>query len=324
MGEIPSPASVRQVTLDQEFAGQRLDNFLLRELKGVPRTLVYRIIRKGEVRVNRRRAQASTRLAAGDIIRIPPVRTGGGDNPAPPSRQRQAQILERILFEDERLMVVDKPSGLASHGGSGISHGLIELMRSARPELAYLELVHRLDRDTSGCILLAKRRSALRALHEQLREGKLEKRYLALVKGHWDLGTRKVELPLATHVRRGGERHVTVEEGGKTAISYFRPVETSREASLLEVQIGTGRTHQIRVHAGALGHPIAGDTKYGDPDWNTYLAQAGLKRLFLHATALGFVHPRSGEEMNVSCPLPPDLSESMERIMQGGRGVRAR
>jgi len=324
MGENPSATSVRQLTLDEEFAGQRLDNFLLRELKGVPRTLVYRIIRKGEVRVNRRRAQASTRLAAGDIIRIPPVRIADGDPVVPPSRQRKEQILQRIVFEDDRLMVVDKPSGLASHGGSGISHGLIELMRSARPELPYLELVHRLDRDTSGCIVLAKRRSALRALHEQLREGKLEKHYLALVRGHWDLGSRTVDLPLATHVRRGGERHVTVSEDGKLAISHFRPVETAREASLVEVKIGTGRTHQIRVHASAVGHPIAGDGKYGDPDWNTRLSQLGLKRLFLHATALGFAHPRSGDTVNVSCPLPAELGEAMERIMQASPRVRGR
>lgn len=308
----PTGNGVRLVTLGDETEGQRVDNFLMRELKGVPRTLVYRIIRKGEVRVNKRRVQPSTKLSAGDVVRIPPVRQAARGEP--PAQSGVKWILDRILVEDERIMVVDKPSGLACHGGSGISHGLIEMLRAARPELSYLELVHRLDRSTSGCLVLAKRRSALRALHEQLREGRVEKRYLTLVKGHWDLGSRKVELPLATHTRRGGERHVSVEEGGKYALSFFRPVETRKAASLLEVRIATGRTHQIRVHAAAMGHPIAGDERYGDPEWNREVARIGLKRLFLHATALSFEHPGSGETVSVSTPLPEELSSTMDKI----------
>lgn len=317
MTETPAGGGVRQVTVSDEYSGQRLDNFLMRELKGVPRTLVYRIIRKGEVRVNRGRVKPNHKLSAGDVVRVPPVRAA--EPGQPPSEASARKILEHVLLEDDRLIVINKPSGLASHGGSGINFGLIELMRAARPDLQYLELVHRLDRDTSGCLILAKRRSALRALHEQLREGRIEKHYLALVKGQWDYGTRKVELALATHTRSGGERHVTVDEAGKYAVSTFRPVEISREASLLEVKIGTGRTHQIRVHATAMGHPIAGDTKYGDEAWNREIGKLGLKRLFLHATALAFDHPRTGESVMVNAPLPEDLSLAMDRIVRTGR-----
>ncbi len=317
MTETPSGGGVRQVTVGDEYSGQRLDNFLMRELKGVPRTLVYRIIRKGEVRVNRGRVKPSHKLNTGDVVRVPPVRAAQPGQP--PSEASARKILEHVLLEDDRLIVINKPSGLASHGGSGINFGLIELMRAARPDLPYLELVHRLDRDTSGCLILAKRRSALRTLHEQLREGRMDKHYLALVKGHWDYGTRKVELALATHTRSGGERHVTVDDSGKYALSIFRPVEISREATLVEVKIGTGRTHQIRVHATAMGHPIAGDTKYGDEVWNRDCGKLGLKRLFLHATALTFDHPRTGESVLVNAPLPTDLAVTMERIMQGGQ-----
>jgi len=314
MTETPAGQGVRQVTVGEEYSGQRLDNFLMRELKGVPRTLVYRIIRKGEVRVNRGRVQPSHKLSAGDLVRVPPVRAAEpGQSPSEASARK---ILEHVLLEDDRLIVIDKPSGLASHGGSGIKFGLIELMRAARPDLEYLELVHRLDRDTSGCMILAKRRSALRALHEQLRESRMDKHYLALVKGHWDYGTHRVELPLATHTRSGGERHVTVDDSGKYALSIFRPVDISREASLLEVKIGTGRTHQIRVHATAMAHPIAGDAKYGDEAWNKVCGKLGLKRMFLHATALTFDHPKTGESVLVNAPLPQDLSLAMDRIMQ--------
>ncbi|MCW8846334.1 MAG: RluA family pseudouridine synthase [Gammaproteobacteria bacterium] len=314
MTETPTGQGVRQVTVDEEYSGQRVDNFLMRELKGVPRTLVYRIIRKGEVRVNRGRVQPSHKLSAGDVVRVPPVRSAIPGQP--PSEASASRVLDYVLLEDDRLIVINKPSGLACHGGSGISFGLIELMRAARPDLQYLELVHRLDRDTSGCMLLAKRRSALRSLHEQLRESRIDKHYLALVKGHWDLGKRRVELPLATQTRSGGERHVTVHDEGKYALSTFRPVETSRAASLVEVKIGTGRTHQIRVHATALGHPIAGDTKYGDEVWNRETRKLGLKRLFLHATALTFEHPKTGESVLVTAPLPEELSLAMDRIMQ--------
>jgi len=238
------PTSVAHVRIGAEEAGQRLDNFLLSRLKGVPRTRIYRMVRKGEVRVNKGRSAASYRLVSGDIVRIPPVRraapvrhtvTGG---PSP--------LEDAVLYEDERLIVLDKPSGMAVHGGSGLSFGVIEALRAARPGAPYLELVHRLDRETSGCLMVAKRRSYLRSLHALLREGRVEKRYLALVRGHWDLGKCLIEDTLETHHREGGERHVKRGEGGKVAASRFSPVLLGRTASLVAVELHTGRTHQIR------------------------------------------------------------------------------
>ncbi|NGP53847.1 23S rRNA pseudouridine(955/2504/2580) synthase RluC [Thioalkalivibrio sp. XN8] len=298
-----------------EAAGQRLDNFLVARLKGVPKSHVYRLLRKGEVRVNKGRAKPDYRLAAGDVVRLPPVRRPEPGAPAPGGRAAGQRLEASILHEDDRLIVLDKPSGIAVHGGSGLSHGVIEALRAARPEAPYLELVHRLDRDTSGCLLVAKRRSALRALHELLRTGRVEKRYLALVQGSWQLGQVKLEDRLRKTVR-GGERVVTVDESGKAAASIFRPVEIGNTASLLEVRIMTGRTHQIRVQAAEAGHPLAGDDRYGDRDFNRQMKRLGLDRLFLHAASIGWEDPASGEWRLYSAPLPDDLRAVLSRLEQ--------
>jgi 23S rRNA pseudouridine955/2504/2580 synthase len=305
--------AVEYVRVSEDESGQRLDNFLLARLKGVPKSHVYRLLRKGEVRVNKGRAKPDYRVEPGDEVRLPPVR-----RPEPgetPARGRNAGLrLEScIIHEDDRLIVLDKPTGIAVHGGSGLSHGVIEALRSARPDAPYLELVHRLDRETSGCLLIAKRRSTLRALHELLREGRVEKRYLALVKGRWELGEVRLEDRLRKTVR-GGERVVTVDETGKTAASIFRPVEIGSAASLLEVRIMTGRTHQIRVQAAEAGHPLAGDERYGDRDYNRRMKQLGLERLFLHAASVGWEDPASGEWRVYSTPLPDDLGAVLSNL----------
>ncbi|WJW76788.1 23S rRNA pseudouridine(955/2504/2580) synthase RluC [Thiohalobacter sp. IOR34] len=303
---------VRQVTIEAEQAGQRIDNFLMRHLKGVPRSLVYRLLRKGQVRVNRGRIKPEYRLQTGDLVRIPPVQSREpGTPPGPGAGQRLAG---RILYEDERLLVLDKPSGTAVHGGSGLSFGVIEALRASRPEARFLELVHRLDRETSGCLLIAKRRSELRMLHELLRSGAVEKRYLALLKGHWEGGPRTVDVPLRKSQLRGGERMVRVSADGKAARSRFSPLTRYREATLVEVLLDTGRTHQIRVHAAHLGQPLAGDEKYGDAVFNRRMRELGLRRLFLHAHSLAFTRPESGEEIHVSAPLDDDLRALLQRL----------
>lgn len=310
----PRPA-VQFLEIAPEAAGQRLDNFLVARLKGVPKSHVYRLLRKGEVRVNKGRAKPDYRLAAGDVVRLPPVRRPEPGAPAPGGRAAGQRLEASILHEDDRLIVLDKPSGIAVHGGSGLSHGVIEALRAARPDAPYLELVHRLDRDTSGCLLVAKRRSALRALHELLRTGRVEKRYLALVQGSWQLGQVKLEDRLRKTVR-GGERVVTVDESGKAAASIFRPVEIGNVASLLEVRIMTGRTHQIRVQAAEAGHPLAGDDRYGDRDFNRQMKRLGLDRLFLHAASIGWEDPVSGEWRLYSAPLPEELRAVLSRLEQ--------
>jgi len=304
---------VELVQISDDAAGQRLDNFLLARLKGVPKSHVYRLLRKGEVRVNKGRAKPEYRLEAGDIVRLPPVRRPEAGTTPPRGRAAGVRLETQILHEDDRLIVLDKPSGIAVHGGSGLSHGVIEAMRAARPDAPYLELVHRLDRETSGCLLIAKRRSMLRALHDLLREGRVEKRYLALVKGRWELGQVRLEDRLRKSIR-GGERVVTVDEGGKTAASIFRPVEIGSAASLLEVRIMTGRTHQIRVQAAEAGHPLAGDERYGDREYNRKMKALGLERLFLHAASVGWEDPVSGEWRMFSAPLPEDLREVLSRL----------
>jgi 23S rRNA pseudouridine955/2504/2580 synthase len=304
---------VELVQISDDAAGQRLDNFLLARLKGVPKSHVYRLLRKGEVRVNKGRAKPDYRLEAGDVVRLPPVRRPEAGTTPPRGRSAGVRLETQILHEDDRLIVLDKPSGIAVHGGSGLSHGVIEAMRAARPDAPYLELVHRLDRETSGCLLIAKRRSMLRALHDLLREGRVEKRYLALVKGRWELGQVRLEDRLRKSIR-GGERVVTVDEGGKTAASIFRPVEIGSAASLLEVRIMTGRTHQIRVQAAEAGHPLAGDERYGDREYNRKMKTLGLDRLFLHAASVGWEDPVSGEWRVFSAPLPEDLREVLSRL----------
>lgn len=310
--EAASPA-VRVLEVGAEDAGQRIDNFLLRHLKGAPRSLIYRILRRGEVRVNKGRIKPEYRVRTGDQVRVPPVRLGE-PAPGPDGRSAADRLEGRILYEDDRLLVVDKPSGMAVHGGSGLSYGVIEALRAARPDAKFLELVHRLDRETSGCLLIAKRRSELRMLHELLRNGGVDKRYLALVRGRWALGDKRIEAPLLKNQLRGGERIVTVDAEGKAADSRFRPVEIHAEASLMEVELGTGRTHQIRVHGAHVGHPLAGDERYGDPEFNRCMRELGLRRLFLHAHSIGFADPDTGREVHVSAPLPDDLRAVLERL----------
>jgi 23S rRNA pseudouridine955/2504/2580 synthase len=305
--------AVELVRISEDLAGQRLDNFLMSRLKGVPKSHVYRLLRKGEVRVNKGRAKPDYRLAAGDEVRLPPVRRPEPGAPTARGRSAGLELESRILHEDDRLIVLDKPTGLAVHGGSGLSHGVIEALRAARPDAPYLELVHRLDRETSCCLLVAKRRSMLRALHELLREGRVEKRYLALVKGRWELGQVRLEDRLRKTMR-GGERMVTVDDTGKTAASIFRPVEIGAAASLLEVRIMTGRTHQIRVQAAEAGHPLAGDERYGDRDYNRRMKELGLGRLFLRAASVGGEDPTSGEWRIFSTPLPEDLREILSNL----------
>jgi 23S rRNA pseudouridine955/2504/2580 synthase len=306
---------VEYVEIAEEMAGQRLDNFLVTRLKGVPKSHVYRLLRKGEVRVNKGRAKPDYRLLAGDVVRLPPVRRPEPEQGSARGRAAGLRLENCILHEDDRLIVLDKPSGIAVHGGSGLSHGVIEALRAARPDAPYLELVHRLDRETSGCLLVAKRRSTLRALHELLRNGRVEKRYLALVRGHWDLGQVKLEDRLRKTVR-GGERVVTVDESGKEAASIFRPVEIGTVASLLEVRIMTGRTHQIRVQAAEAGHPLAGDERYGDREFNRQMKTLGLDRMFLHAASVGWEDPAGGDWRLYSAPLPEDLRAVLSRLEQ--------
>jgi 23S rRNA pseudouridine955/2504/2580 synthase len=297
---------VRHHDIDAERAGQRLDNYLLGELKGVPRSHVYRLIRSGQVRVNSGRTSPSYRLQAGDRVRVPPVgqRRAAAEPVASPDRLDW--LAERIIHEDARVLVIDKPAGLAVHGGSSVSLGVIEALRLLRPTSKDLELAHRLDRGTSGCLLLAKRRSTLRVLHELLREGLVDKRYLTLVKGSW-ADDSEIDAPLVTR-RVGGEARVKVDPAGKEARSRFRTLDRfGKTATLLEVSIDTGRTHQIRVHAAHAGHPVAGDDRYGDKDYNAYLRSFGLQRMFLHAHSLSFDWPDTGEPFNASAPLPDDL-----------------
>jgi len=304
---------VSHAEVDAETAGQRLDNFLLNRLKGVPRSHVYRLIRSGQVRVNSGRVQARYRLQAGDSVRVPPVRRRVQPHIADPG-SGLAWLAERIVYEDDRLLVVDKPSGLAVHGGSGLEFGLIEGLRSLRPALKTLELIHRLDRGTSGCVMVAKRRSALRQLNRLLREGGVDKRYLALVRGQWQHGTLAIDTPL-TVSREGSAAKVRTDVDGKAALSRFRLVNHfGTLASLLEVEIMTGRTHQIRVHAASVGHPIAGDERYGDREFNARCERLGLKRLFLHAQLLQFVWPDSDEEFVVSAPLPEELRNVLDQL----------
>ena len=303
----PNP-KVQFVEISADHAGQRIDNYLMCQLNGVPRSLVYRIVRKGEVRVNKGRIKPEYRLKEGDLVRIPPVRQAEKKEAGKASDKVLQQIESRILFEDKRIMVINKPSGLAVHGGSGLSFGLIEALRELRPNDKSLELVHRLDRDTSGCLLIAKKRSALRRLHEQLREGSMDKRYLALLKGKWQGRSRWVDAPLLKNVIQSGERLVFVDPKGKEARTQFIPNSVGEDASLMTVKLDTGRTHQIRVHAQHLGMPIAGDDKYGDDDFNRQLKSRGMKRLFLHAYSLKFSlpNPETGEDISISIKAPLD------------------
>ncbi len=296
----------------RDFAGQRLDNFLARELKGVPRGHIYRLLRTGQVRVNGGRRKPDYRLEEGDEIRVPPVRVAERHTPTGPVRRGNAVLQSGILHEDESLLVVNKPSGLPVHGGTGLDGGLIEVLRRLRGEPG-LELAHRLDRDTSGCLVIARKRSALRALHAAFREGRVDKRYLALVAGRVKQPFTS-KAPLERFVKRGGERHVAVTQEGRAALTKFRPLARGEDFTLVEALPDTGRTHQIRVHATHAGHPIAGDTRYGDKALNQKLRQLGLRRLALHAASLAFEHPKTGERMNFTAPLPDDLLPAVQKL----------
>lgn len=310
-GEAPG---VRVVEIKPSRGGQRIDNFLLTLFKGVPRSHVYRLLRTGQVRVNKGRIKPTYRLNPGDLVRIPPV----SHSEALPIRlddSRRARIESAVLYEDEDVMVLDKPAGMAVHGGSGLRFGLIEALKVMRPACPDISLVHRLDRFTSGCLLVAKNRAFLPALQEQFRADRVEKRYLVLVRGRWQGGPRTVTLSLHKGRMQSGERMVQVdEEEGKEAESRFIPVEVYGGASLMQVAIRTGRMHQIRVHAAVAGHPVAGDEKYGDPEFNRRMRDFGLKRTFLHAQMFSFTHPRSGQPMSLSSPLPDSLRQALDRL----------
>jgi 23S rRNA pseudouridine955/2504/2580 synthase len=308
------------VRVSDDRAGQRLDNFLLGQLKGAPKSLIYKIVRSGQVRVNGGRAKAETRLEGGDEVRIPPVRLAEAGEKTPPPKGLLAAMEACIVFEDARLLAINKPSGLASHGGSGISHGAIETLRALRPRES-LELVHRLDRDTSGLLIVAKKRSALTELQALMRENDADegrgiaKRYLALLVGRMPDGVMTVDAPLHIGLRQGGERHVQVHPNGKPSLSHFRVLERRGGHSYCEVRIETGRTHQIRVHAQHIGHAVAGDDKYGAPDINKRLReQIGLKRLFLHAASLEFALDDGRAPYLLDAPLAPELVDVLDRL----------
>ncbi len=301
-------SSVRSITIDAERSGQRLDNFLLAILKGVPRTHIYRIVRKGEIRINKGRRRADYRLQTGDVVRIPPIAT----RVAPPAAPDLAWLNKLILFEDDLLLVLDKPSGMAVHGGSAVSYGVIEALRATRPQARSLELVHRLDRATSGCLLIAKRRSALRGLQESLRAGLFGKEYLALLDGRLAGGPRTVNAPLLR--LEGGDRRVVVHATGKASTSRFVPETRFAEATLVRVYLDTGRTHQVRVHAAYLGHPVAGDERYGAAGRLGVWKDRGLGRLFLHAARLSFPHPGTGAVLTIESPLPVELRRVLESL----------
>jgi 23S rRNA pseudouridine955/2504/2580 synthase len=315
---IGAAPAVRHLTVGESGAGQRLDNFLLRELKGAPKTLVYRIIRSGEVRVNKGRAGADTRLAAGDDVRVPPLRLAEKKTPAAPPREFP------VLYEDDALLAIDKPAGVAVHGGSGVSFGVIEQLRRARPQAKFLELVHRLDKETSGILLLAKKRSALTALQDQFRARATGKTYAALVAGAWPANKKVIDAPLHKYVDAAGERRVRSvvpeDEQGRRSITLVKVVRAFERFTLLDVSIKTGRTHQIRVHLADAGHPIAGDAKYGDFALNKALARGeaapGLKfaRMFLHARRLAFDHPGSGDRIELQAPLPAECATLLKHL----------
>jgi 23S rRNA pseudouridine955/2504/2580 synthase len=306
----PSPGAqpkVIWVEVGEESAAQRIDNFLLRRLKGVPKSHVYRVLRSGEVRVNSGRVGPDYRLQAGDRVRLPPVRIA--------ERRPSARPVEfPVAYEDAALLVLDKPAGVAVHGGSGVSFGVIESLRAARPQAKLLELAHRLDRGTSGLLIVAKKRSALVELHRMLREGEIEKTYTAIVKGTPQREAFEIDEPLHKHVGASGERRVSVAEGGRAAVTRVKVVKSSAAFAVLDVRLLTGRTHQIRVHLAHAGHPVLGDDKYGDFELNRALAKQGLRRLCLHARRLAFRHPLSGERLRLEAALPAEMARFIGRL----------
>ncbi len=307
---------VQWVEITEDNCDQRLDNFLITRLKGVPKSRIYRIVRKGEVRVNKGRVDVKYRLSVGDIVRIPPIRVSENSGEVFVPRNLKDALQQGILYEDDGFLIINKPAGFAVHGGSGIDSGIIEGLRQIRPEAHFLELVHRLDRDTSGCLLVAKKRSVLRKLHELFRDDRVQKTYLALLAGQWARKKMVVNAPLQKNVNKGGERMVIVSKTGKTAETVFRRLKLFREATLVEAAPKTGRTHQIRVHAAWLGHPIVGDDRYGIDEVNRHFKDRGYKRIFLHAQQLIFQHPGSGEMLTIIAPLPQQLEDLLKNEQQ--------
>jgi len=312
---------VQMVTIDENNDGQRLDNFLIGRLKGVPRSWVYRVLRRGEVRVNKGRCKPARRLQAGDVVRIPPLRQSEKRLESP-SGSLIELIEQSICYEDDLLLIVNKPAGVAVHGGSGLSHGVIETLRASRPDSHFLELAHRLDRETSGCLMLAKKRSSLRRLQELQRGGRIEKRYLALLAGRSRKGAWRADVPLQKNTLKSGERIVRVDPEGKPAITHFKVTQRFTDAFLVEATLETGRTHQIRVHAASNGTPILGDPKYGDEIANRSLREFGLRRLFLHASSLRFAWPELHGGFQIEAPLPPELQSVVERLKEHEQKIR--
>ncbi|WZF89538.1 23S rRNA pseudouridine(955/2504/2580) synthase RluC [Marinobacter metalliresistant] len=305
---------VRWVTVGEDNEGQRVDNFLLAQLRGVPKSIIYRVVRKGEVRVNKGRVRPDTRLKTGDQVRIPPVIRKEKPEQVAPGSRVQGVIEAAVIFENEQMLVVNKPSGIAVHGGSGLSFGLIEVLRSARPSAKFLELVHRLDRDTSGLVMVAKKRSALRYLQDELRQKRVRKHYHALVAGDWQASVDRVDVPLLRYEMPNGERRVKVDESGKASLTTFRCLYRYQGYSLVEASPITGRTHQIRVHSAWAGHPIAGDDKYMDDVSLKAFRAIGGQRLMLHARALEFTLPVSGEAVRLEAPYDDAFSEALEKL----------
>jgi len=306
---------VQLIEIEPDFIGQRIDNFLLARLKGVPKSVIYRVLRKGEVRVNKKRIKPEYKLQQDDVVRIPPLTVAAEGEPVSVKLSMVKNLEQHILFEDNDLIVLNKPSGMAVHGGSGLQFGVIEALRALRPLAKHLELVHRLDRDTSGCLLIAKKRSVLTHLHEQLRNKTVEKKYWALVAGDWDNKVRKVTEPLKKNTLQSGERVVRVDEReGKPSETRFRILQRYQQGTLVEAFPVTGRTHQIRVHTACTGHPIACDDKYGDNAFTAQMQQVGLNRLFLHAKILSFIHPMTETTMRIEAPLDPSLEQALAKL----------
>ena len=302
------------LTVDEEHAERRLDNFLIGHLGSLPKTRIYQMIRKGEVRVNKGRIKQNYRLQTGDMVRIPPVHITLREIPSKPPERLSELIRNSIIYEDEYLLAINKPSNIAVHSGSSVQFGVIEILRAQRPEAHFLELVHRLDRATSGCLLIAKDHKTLRAMHDLLKSGEVKKMYLALLKGHLLNTLQTVDLSLSKTGKASGDKKVRVDKAGKQALTHFHLLERFGVASLCRVELMTGRTHQIRVHAAAIEHPLAGDDKYGDWNFNRAMKKSGLKRLFLHAQTLSFEMPSTGKQINLTAQLPDELQQCLDKL----------
>lgn len=311
-------SEVRYVTITDEDAGRRVDNFLLNVFKNVPKSHIYRILRKGEVRVNKKRIDASYKLQEGDIVRLPPLFLGAQAKNAPPSESTVERLAQRILYEDDKLLIINKPSGMSVHAGNTVRVGVVEALRHLYPKLKNLELAHRLDSETSGCLVLAKKKRVLREIHQLLREGQVRKIYWALTKGEWKSKDLEVNLPLHKHYKHAGKHVVVVDDEGKQASTKFKTLKNYSHASLMEVALETGRTHQIRVHAQAKGHPLAMDDRYGDPEFNKEMHHLGLKRMFLHAHSIEFTLPTEQQHISVKAPLDVDLTQFLTKLDREG------